>query len=147
MIIFPDSINTPDVLQWQFLTHRTLHEQTMARLTLGIAAVFILTNVPSNTAYLQFQFQANLIYTTFIKIIFSVSQNNRFFQPDSQQKPDWYENEIAITNFFECINYSINFYVYCLTNGEIRRAVVSTLQSLVNMTLCCKRERHGIPNF
>ena len=145
MIIFSD---TPDVLQWQFLTHRTLHEQTMARLTLGIAAVFILTNVPSNTAYLQFQFQANLIFADFkLKSYSQFHKTTDFFQPDSQQKPDWYENEIAITNFFECINYSINFYVYCLTNGEIRRAVVSTLQSLVNMTLCCKRERHGIPNF
>ena len=118
----------------------------MAKLTLGIAAVFILTNVPSNTAYLQFQFQANFIYVHDFQIQ-SVSHYNRFFQPDSQQKPDWYENEIAITNFFECINYSINFYVYCLTNGEIRRAVVSTLQSLVNMILCGKRERPGISNF
>ena len=77
-------MNTPDGLQWQFLTHRTLHEQTMARLTLGIAAVFILTNVPSNTAYLQFQFQANLIIQ--IKIIFSVSKKEPIFSEGSQQK-------------------------------------------------------------
>ena len=42
---------------WHFLTFRTLHEQTMARLTIAIAVVFIICNLPANTAYLQFAFQ------------------------------------------------------------------------------------------
>ena len=51
--------------QWLFLTHRTLHEQTMAWLSVGIAVLFIICNVPANIAYMQFQFQAQLIATDF----------------------------------------------------------------------------------
>ena len=48
----------------------------------------------------------------------------------------WYRIEIAITNMMECANYSMNFYVYCLTNGEIRKAVVTTLRSIFERVTC-----------
>ena len=92
---------------WQFLTFRSLHEQTMARLTVCIAVVFIICNVPANVAYLQFSFDAN-----------------------AQKMPDWYFIEVMVTNLMECINYSFNFYLYCSTNGEIRRSVFFALRKV-----------------
>ena len=61
-------------------------------------------------------------------------------QEEATEKPPWYVDEIAVTNLLECTNYSMNFYVYCLTNGEIRKAVLTTLQQIL-VKLRCKSNR------
>ena len=53
----------------------------------------------------------------------------------------WYRDEIAFTNLMECASYSLNFYVYCLTNGEIRKAVATTLRSIVEKVTCKSQQQ------
>ena len=44
--------------------------------------------------------------------------------------------ESAITNLLEAINYSLNFYLYCVANGEIRKSILRSFHNLTDMV--CK---------
>ena len=37
----------------------------------------------------------------------------------------------AVTNVLEAINYSVNFYLYCATNGEIRQLLIRNFRNII----------------
>ena len=82
-------------------------EVTMARLMIVVAILFLGCNIPANATYMRFM-----------------------FDPNFRGNQDFASNLITVTNFFECINYSMNFYIYCAVNGDIRRTVKSILNSI-----------------
>lgn len=107
------------VVQWRpslrdaFRMRRVAHEHMMAKLTLIVATSFVIFTLPANIVYLQF-----------------------VFYPKSQQMPDYFLMEVSITNFLEAVNYSFNFYLYCVVNGDIRRAVLCRLKRLFPCFFC-----------
>ena len=46
----------------------------------------------------------------------------------------------AIANNLELLNFALNFYIYCLCSGEIRRAFVVLFKSCYQ---CCYRDQGG----
>ena len=47
----------------------------------------------------------------------------------------------AITNVLEAMNYSVNFYLYCATNGEMRESIIRNFNNFIGGYLLCNLKK------
>lgn len=47
----------------------------------------------------------------------------------------------AVTNVLEAMNYSVNFYLYCATNGNMRESIVRNFNKVVSGYLLCNLKK------
>ena len=43
----------------------------------------------------------------------------------------------AMTNVLEATNYSVNFYLYCATNGDMRQLLIRNFNNIIKNYLVC----------
>lgn len=105
---------------WSLTSNKSLREQQMATLILCIAVAFVALTAPANGTYIYYMLHTELYsYSTTAFLLL-----------------------ISITNILENVNYSINFYLYCVANGEIRNIVLDYMHAFaarfrnVTTTLC-----------
>lgn len=98
---------------WAVACKKSIQEQKLATLLVVIACSFVILTLPANIAYIIFQLvikEENATYNSSFPLF-------------------------AITNFLESVNYSINFYIYCVVHDDIRQSFVDFCKH----SFTCKR--------
>ena len=47
----------------------------------------------------------------------------------------------AVTNVLEAMNYSVNFYLYCATNGNMRESIIRNFNNVIGGYLLCNLKK------
>ena len=102
---------------WSVSSKKSIREQRLAILLVSIAVTFLIFTLPANIAFMWYEFGS---------IDTSKSEKLTPF--------------FIITNFFESINYSINFYIYCAVHAEIRSSFIDLCHAVISKITCGKKK-------